>query len=108
MKVRSNSSEVVQVRSDSDADYSNEALQQIFEGTDAKLDDTELINKKSLVAKQNPLSLINQLVAKWKEHGKSLILNDCIETRDPKTMRAVWHVKVGLPEKDLFGKASHQ
>lgn len=23
-------------------------------------------------------------------------------------MRAVWHVKVGLPEKDLFGKASHQ
>lgn len=47
-------------------------------------------------------------MAKWKEHGKELMLNDCIETRDPKTLRAVWHVKVGLPHRDLLGKASHQ
>lgn len=35
--------------SDSDANYSNEALQEIFEGSDAKLDDPELINKKALI-----------------------------------------------------------
>ena len=36
------------------------------------------------------------------------MLNDCVETRDPKTLRSVWHVKVGLPQKNLIGHASHQ
>ena len=31
---------------DSDANYSNEALKMIFEGTDAKIDDEELLNRK--------------------------------------------------------------
>ena len=47
---------------DSDANYSNEALKQILEGIDAKIDDEELFGaKKSLLQKANPISLINQL-----------------------------------------------
>jgi hypothetical protein len=54
---------------DSDANYSNEALQAFFLGSDAKIDDINLVNKKVLVSKQTPLTLVNQLVAKWKVYG---------------------------------------
>ena len=83
---------------DSDANYSNESLQEFYYGTDSRIDDEDLANKKHLISKQNPLSLLNQLISKWKSHGSKLNLNDCFETRDPKTSRSVWHVKVALPD----------
>lgn len=92
---------------DSDANYSNDALQEFFEGTDAKIDDPDLIHRKALLLKQNPMTLTNQLVSKWRVYGAQLSLNDCFETRDPKTMRSVWHVKVGIPDKSLFAQGSH-
>ena len=33
-------------------------------------------------------------------------MNECWETRDPKTSRSVWHVKVGVAEFGKFGIAS--
>lgn len=93
-------------RTDSDADYTDEALTEFFRGTDAKITDPDLVNKKQLTAKQNPLSLVNQLISKWRQHGSSINLNECWETRDPKTSRSVWHVKVGVAELGKFGVAS--
>ncbi len=93
---------------DSDVNYSDEALMEFFKGTDAKIDDPDLVNKKQLTAKQNPLSLVNQLVSKWKQHGSGINLNECWETRDPKTSRSVWHVKVGVAETNKFGVGSDQ
>lgn len=72
---------------DSDADYTNEALTEFFKGTDAKIADPDLVNKKQLIAKQNPLSLVNQIISKWKRYGSSINLNECWETKDPKTSR---------------------
>ena len=91
---------------DSDVNYSDEALAEFFRGTDTKIDDPELVNKKQLTAKQNPLSLVNQLITKWKLHGSMINLNECWETRDIKTSRSVWHAKVGLAEVGRFGVAS--
>lgn len=93
---------------DSEANYSNEALQDFFDGTDSKIDDEGLLNKKALIAKQNPLSLINQLSAKWKPYGSQINLLDCYETRDPKTLRSVWHVRISLTEKRISVEAQHQ
>jgi hypothetical protein len=79
---------------------------EFFKGTDTKIADPELVNKKHLTAKQNPLSLVNQLISKWRQYGSSINLNECWETRDPKTSRSVWHVKVGIAEIGKFGVAS--
>jgi hypothetical protein len=91
---------------DSDANYSNEALQAFFLGSDAKIDDINLVNKKVLVSKQTPLTLVNQLVAKWKVYGVQIKMNEFWETRDPTTMCSVWHCKVGLQDHNLIGHAS--
>jgi len=88
---------------DSDVNYSDEALAAIFASKDAKIDDPDLAQKKHLLAKQNPLSLVNQIISKWRKHGSSINLNECWETRDPKTSRSVWHVKVGVAEIEKFG-----
>lgn len=95
------------LKSDSEANYSNEALQDFFDGKDCKIDDENLCNMKGLIAKQNPLSLINQLMSKWKPYGSSINCNDCYETRDPKTMRAIWHVRISLPELNIAVEAKH-
>ena len=51
---------------DSDSDYSIEALQMIQEGTDAKIDDEELLgSKKGLTIKGTPFALLNALYQKW-------------------------------------------
>ena len=91
---------------DSDANYSDEALAEFFSGSNARIDDPDLAQKKNLLAKQNPLSLVNQIISKWKQHGSAINLNESWETRDPMTSRAVWHVKVGITEIGKFGVAS--
>jgi hypothetical protein len=82
-------------------------LKQLVSNDDAEIDDPELFNKKDLLNKQNPLSLMNQLGAKWRAHGNNISLNDCFETRDAKTSRSVWHYRVGIKDLNLFGQASH-
>ena len=54
------------LQNDSDSDYSIEALQMIQEGTDAKIDDEELLgSKKGLTIKGTPFALLNALYQKW-------------------------------------------
>lgn len=64
------------------------------------------MSKKDLVAKQNPLSLVNQLVSKWKPYGAKISLNEFWETRDPKTLRSIWHSKVGIADLKKVGVGS--
>ena len=67
----------------SDRDYPADVLTDIMMGRDARLDDPELLTtKKHLMLKgQNPLSLINALIAKWKLGGKYIDLNNCTESK---------------------------
>ena len=56
----------IQNDSDNNSDYSIEALQMIQEGTDAKIDDEELLgSKKGLTIKGTPFALLNALYQKW-------------------------------------------
>lgn len=59
---------------DSDADYSNESLRAIHEGSDCKIEDPDLIldgtaKKRVLANKVTPLGLIQVIIAKWKQGG---------------------------------------
>jgi hypothetical protein len=65
----------------SQGDYGTAELAEIAMGTDARIDDPELLTtKKHLMLKgQNPLSLINALSSKWKRGGRLIDLNTCHE-----------------------------
>jgi hypothetical protein len=74
--------------------------------TDAKIDDIELHSKTALVAKQTPLTLMNQLNSKWKAGSKYLTMNEFWESKDPSEGRAIWNCRVGLKDHCIVGVAS--
>ena len=97
---------------DSDADYSNESLKAIHEGSDCKLEDQDLITdgtaKKRLLAnKLTPLGLIQVVIAKWKQGGQNIRLDMTWETKDPATLKSIWHWRLGIPECGIIGESSN-
>ena len=97
-------------RCDSDADYSNEALRDIMNGNDCKIDDPDLIivgsdKARVLAARTSPLALINVLIAKWKHAGHNIQTGGMWETKDKVSNKSVWNWKIGLIEKNIFGQA---
>ena len=94
-------------KDDSDANFSNEALQMIFEGTDAKIDDEDLLGKKKyLTTKGTPLALLNALQSKWHEGGKMIKNSKCWESRDQATCKLMWYFEVAVDELNLCIQAS--
>ena len=92
---------------DSDANYSNEALQMIFQGVDAKISDVELLGKKKhLTVKGTPLALLNALQSKWREGGKSIKNSKCWESKDQAANKLMWHFEVAVDELNLRVEAS--
>ena len=89
-----------------DTDYSTESLRDIMMGTDARIDDPELLtSKKDLMLKgQNPLSLINALAAKWKTYGKLIDLNNVAESKDAEG-KSMFRYRIGIP-KVCVGEAT--
>ena len=92
---------------DSDANYSNEALQMIFQGVDAKIGDVELLGKKKyLTTKGTPLALLNALQSKWREGGKSIKNSKCWESKDGLSNQLTWHFEVAIEELNIRIEAS--
>ena len=93
-------------KDDSDANFSNESLQMIFEGTDAKIDDEEILGKKKyLTTKGTPLALLHNLQQKWHEGGDKIKNSKCWESRDPVSCRQIWHYEVTIEELGMVVQA---
>ena len=79
----------------------------IFEGTDAKIDDEELLGrKKNLTQKATPLALINALQQKWREGGSKIKDTKCWESREQATCKQIWHFSIGIQELGLQVEAA--
>ena len=81
----------------SDKDYGTSELTEIAMGTDARIDDPELLTtKKHLMLKgQTPLSLINALMSKWKRGGKLIDLSKCSEFKT--AGQSMFKFEIGIP-----------
>ena len=96
---------------DSDANYSHEVLQDMLVGRDCRIDDPDLIqvgNEKMLRlgTRTSPLALCNMMIAKWKFGGHNIRLDFSWETKDKGTNRSIWHWRIGILDKGIFGEAS--
>ena len=79
----------------------------IFEGTDAKIGDEELLGKKKyLTSKGTPLALLHAVQQKWKEGGAMIKNSKCWESRDTQKCVQVWHFEVCIEELNMRIEAS--
>ena len=79
----------------------------IFEGTDAKIDDPELLSKKkNLTMRATPLAILNALQQKWPEGGSMIKNSKCWETKDQATYRQIWHYSAGIEELGIHVEAA--
>lgn len=78
----------------------------IFEGTDTKIDDEELLGKKKyLTTRATPLALINALQQKWREGGSKIKDSKCWESKDHETCQSIWHFSIGIEELGMHVEA---
>ena len=94
-------------QNDSDSHYSDEALQMIHEGTDAKIDDEELLgSKKGLTTKGTPIAIFNALQQKWHLGGDRMKEIKTWESKDQKSQQSVWHFCYEINEIGIFAQGS--
>ena len=74
----------------------------IYEGTDAKIDDEELLGKKKyLTMKGTPSALLHAVQQKWPQGGKMIKNSKCWESRDQSSCRQIWHYEVEIEELNM-------